>query len=263
MPEITANRDIEWFELTDSRDLLYQMMTNIVVAEPVQGPEGIVDPSTIVETFSQGTANSPDTVFLTPDEGDVVMGSAFADVIVHPQVDTTAITIIGGAGEDTITAGLNDTIITNDDTEADIINIDTFPGFANNYDAVPVIHAGPEDVIDIDPFNSIVISYEIDRGGGVTDYFHHIVYTQGFDVTPDQVMGPGGSISLESFYNSACMHLLAVVPAGSVNLSDPANPVDTSVAPPQFQGAELGLYSAVLQGETVTFSTVFQPVSVA
>ena len=59
------------------------------------------------------------------------------------------------------------------------------------------------------------------------------------------------------------MHLLAVVPAGSVDLSDPANPVDTRVAPPQFQGAELGLYSAVLQGETVTFSTVFQPVSVA
>ena len=264
MPEITANRDIEWFELTDSRDLLYQMMTNIVVAEPVEGPEGIVDPRTIVETFSQGTANSPDTVFLTPDEGDVVMGSAFADVIVHPQVDTTAITIIGGAGEDTITAGLNDTIITNDDTEADIINIDTFPGFANNYDAVPVIHAGPEDVIDIDPFNSIVISYEIDRGGGVTDYFHHIVYTaMGFDVTPDQVMGPGGSMSLAGYYNSACMHLLAVVPAGSVDLSDPANPVDTRVAPPQFQGAELGFYSAVLQGETVTFSTVFQPVSIA
>lgn len=262
MPEITANRDIEWFELTDDRELLYQMITNSVVAEQVEGPEGIVDPRTIVESFSQGTDNAPDTVFLTPDEGDVVMGSEFADVIVHPQVDTTAITIIGGAGEDTITAGLNDTIITNDDTDADLINIDTFPGFAQRYDEVPVIRAGPEDVIDIDPINSIVISYEIDRGAGVTDYVHHIIYTLGFDVTPDQVMGPGGSLSLAQYYNAACMHLLAVVPGGSVDLSDPANPIDTRVAPPQFQGAGLGMYSAVLQGETVTPSTVFQPVPV-
>ena len=261
MPEITANRDIEWFELTAGRDLLFQMITNGVAAERVEGPAGIVDPRTIVETFSQGTENAPDTVFLTPDEGDVVMGSEFADVIVHPQVDTTAITIIGGAGEDTITAGLNDTIITNDDTDADIVNIDTFPGFAQRYDEVPVIHAGPEDVIDIDPIDSIVISYEIDRGAGVTDYFHHIVYTQGFDVTPDQVMGPGGSISLAEYYNGACMHLLAVVPGGSVDLSDPENPIDTRVAPPQFQGARLGMYSAVLQGDTVTYSTVFQPVT--
>ena len=78
------------------------------------------------------------------------MGSAFVDVILHPLGDPTAVTIIGGAGEDKIFAGLNDTIVTNDDTDADIIYVDTPASFAQIYDEVPVIQAGPEDVIEIE-----------------------------------------------------------------------------------------------------------------
>lgn len=269
LPEITANRDIAWFELTNNEELLGLMFNNVVASAQVAGPEAFFDFRTVVETYafqtaagtpSGGAENWEDRVFLSPNDGEVIMGSAFADVILHPPGDTTAVTISGGAGEDKIFAGLNDTIITDDDSDRDIIYVDTPASFAQIYDEVPVIQAGPEDVIEIDPADSLVIGYAIDRGAGVTDYLYHIVNAPDGFAAPNTVLGAGDSpVSLEDFYLAAGIQLMAVGHLGSLDQSDPTSPVDTRMAPPQFSGAALGFQLAQLTGDTITADTVFTP----
>lgn len=271
LPEITANRDIAWFELTDNEELLGLMFGNVVASEPVTGPEAFFDFQTTVETYafqtaagtpSGGEENWEERVFLSPNDGDMIMGSEFADVILHPPGDPTAVTIIGGAGEDKIFAGLNDTVITDDDSDRDIIYVDTPASFAQIYDEVPVIQAGSEDVIEIEPSGSLVIGYAIDRGAGVTDYLYHIVHAPDGFAAPNTVLGAGDSpVSLEAYYLAAGIQLMAVGDLGSLDQSDPTNPVDTRIAPPAFDGPSLGFQLAQLTGDTITAATVFTTTS--
>ena len=267
LPEIMANRDIAWFELTNNEELLGLMFGNVVASAQVTGPEAYFDFQTTVETYafqtvagtpSGGEENWEERAFLSPNGGDVIMGSAFADVILHPPGDPTAVTIIGGAGEDKITAGLNDTVITDDDSDRDIIYVDTPASFAQIYDEVPVIQAGPEDVIEIEPSGSLVIGHAIDRGAGVTDYLYHIVHAPDGFAAPNTVLGAGDStVSLKAYYLAAGIQLMAVGDLGSLDQSDPTNPVDTRIAPPAFDGPSLGFQLAQLTGDTITAATVF------
>ncbi len=266
LPEITSNRPIEYYEVDNNAPLDYELANSDGdYLTPLGGPGDLAfDFVTTIESYGASPFDAEFFDSVRTADGDVITGTGLQDFIFSPPGDPTAITIIGGAGEDTITAGLNDTIITDDDTDIDVINIDLPASFGQIYDEVPVIQAGPEDVIEIDPTNSLVIGYTIDRGAGVTDYLYHIVHAPDGFAAPAEVLGAADSpLSLEDFYRAAGVQLMAMGHMGSLDQSDPSNPIDTRVAQPQFQGARLGMYSAVLQGETVTFSTVFQPVPAA
>jgi hypothetical protein len=260
LPDITANRDIEYYEAGLDRPLAEALPSSAGPdLKPLDGPEDLAFSfSTTLESYVEGGGEDQSLASFHPNDGDVITGTDLWDFITSPPGDPTAITIIGGIGEDTIVAGLNDTIITDDDSDGDIIRIDTPASFAQIYDDVPVIHAGPEDVIEVEPADSLVISYAIDRGAGVTDYLYHIVHAPDGFAAPNRVLGAGDSpVSLEDFYLAAGIQLLAVGHLGSLDQSDPANPVDTRIAPPAFDGPLPGFQLAQLTGDTISAETIF------
>ena len=96
----------------------------------------------------------------------------------------------------------------------------------------------------------------------MTDYLYHIVHAPDGFAAPNTVLGAGDSpVSLEAYYLAAGIQLMAVGDLGSLDQSDPTNPVDTRIAPPAFDGPSLGFQLAQLTGDTITAATVFTTTS--
>lgn len=259
LPEITANHEIEWFELSGQEDLLALMSVNAVEMEQAAGPEDLMfDFRTSVESFPHGAWSNGDVRSYTPENGDMIAGSDFDDVIDNPPGDPTAVTIMGGAGQDKISAGLNDTIITDDDSDADTIYVYLPASFAQIYDEAPVIRAGHEDVIEITAPDSVVITYAEDQGNGVIAYFYHIVSAPGgFELPSEALEAYDASLTLQAYYHAIGAQLLARGSLGSLDQSDSGNVIDTRISAPQFNGVDHGFLAATLSGGTVTASTAF------
>lgn len=261
LPEITANQDIEWFELSGQDDLLSVMSVNGLEMVPAEAQENLMfDFRISVESYREGPWTNGDVTRYSAENGDVIAGTDFDDVIDNPPGDPTAVTIMGGAGEDKISAGLNDTIITNDDTDTDTIRIDSPASFARIYDEVPVIEAGPEDVIEIEASDSLVITFAQDDGNGVTTYFYHVISALGGFELPSEVLEANDApLTLQDYYDIIGAQLLARGSLGSIDDSDSGNPIDTRVEAPRFEGVDLGFFTGALSGGTVTASTSFTP----
>lgn len=263
LPEISANQEIEWFELSGQEDLLTSMSVNAVNMEQAAGPDDLIfDFLTSVESYPQGPESNGDVSRYTPQNGDVIAGSEFDDVIDNPPGDPTAVTIMGGAGEDKISAGLNDTIITNDDSDVDAISVLLPASFAQIHDEAPVIQSGPEDIIEIAAPDSLVITYAKDQGNGIIDYVYHIVSVPGgFELPSDALEANDAPLSLQAYYHVIGAQLLAWGSLGSLDQSDSNNTIDTRVPAPQFEGVDRGYLAATLSGDMVTTSTVFTAVT--
>lgn len=254
LPEIAANREIAAYSAPDdSEGAARHPLENL---RAVGGPEALA--------FWQGVVIRDPFDWIDPGEavqpqdGDVISGTGDDEDILNVPGDLTAVTILGGAGEDTISAGLNDTIITSDDTETDVITVDIPASLAQIHAEAPILQTGPEDIVEIEPQDSLVVTYAMARGDGVTDHFYHVVHAPDGFAPPATVLAPGDApLTLEEFYRAAGVQLMAVGHLGSVDESDPANILDTRTAPPQFEGSGLGFLVADLQGDAVGFGTVF------
>lgn len=263
LPDITANQEIEWYELSGQEDLLALMSVNAVEMEQALGPEDLTfDFQTSVESYPQGPWSNGNISNYTPEDNDVISGTEFDDVIDNPPGDPTAVTILGGAGEDKISAGLNDTIITDDDSDADTAYVYSPASFAQVYNEAPVIQAGPEDIIEIEAPDSLVITYAEDQGGGVFAYFYHVVsIPNGFELPSEALEADDAPLTLQAFYDAIGAELLARGSLGGLDQSDSNNVVDTRISAPKFNGVDHGFLAATLSGGTVTASTEFTSVT--
>jgi len=180
-------------------------------------------------------------------DGEIIDGTEFSYLIASPYGDPTAVTVEAGAGEDTVFAGLNDTIITNDDTDADEIRIAEPVSFGKIFDEVPVLRAGAEDTVVVSGENNFAIRYEVDLGGGVTEVFYHVVTADAAPGVPSQILDQSGGRTIEEFYDEAGFQILATGSLGSFTTdANGAVTADNTVAAPQFDGLDQGLFAAKL-----------------
>lgn len=170
-------------------------------------------------------------------DGDVVFGTDANDDIDSPPGDPTAVTILAGAGNDILRVGLNDTVVTNDDQDEDIIQVGEPESYAEVYEAAPVLRAGPEDIVQVDGDGNFVIRFEQDLGNGDTAVFYHVLTTDAALVSPASSLGDGDALSLKEFYALSGWQLLAVGSLGSVT-SDGATTFDNTIPAPSFDGLD-------------------------
>jgi len=209
-----------------------------------------------------GSDAPPSSISIDPQDGDTIDGGELSYLILNTPGDPTAITIEGGAGEDTIFGGLNDTIITDDDEEADTIEIGVLPSFAEVFDAAPVIEAGSEDTVVVEGTNNFAIRFEVDLGNGETEVFYHLVTAPDGLVSPAPMLSDQSEpLSIQQFYAEMGWELMATGSLGSYAEAPGGGLIDNTLAPPQFEGIDQGFFSVALPvGALVSDSSAeFEP----
>jgi len=234
MPEVLSNLPIEYYgsqyEAAGEREV-------VDFDQPVEmrlATEGLTEDEVLNQA---GLGREVD-----PQDGDIIDGTDFPYLILNPPGDPTAVTIQAGAGEDTITAGLNDTIVTNDDTDTDTILIGKPLSFADIYSEVPILEAGAEDIVEVDGDGNFVIRFEQDAGNGVTDVFYHVLTSDAALVPPPSSVEAGEALSLKDFYARSGWQLLAVGGLGNVTI-DGAATSDNTIPPPSFSGLDTAFFN--------------------
>jgi hypothetical protein len=194
-----------------------------------------------------GSDAPPSSISIDPQDGDTIDGGELSYLILNTPGDPTAVTIEGGAGEDTITGGLNDTIITDDDTDADTIEIGVLPSFAESFDAAPVIEAGSEDTVVVDGTNNFAIRFEVDQANGETEVFYHLVNAPDGLASPAPMLSDQSEpLSIQQFYAEMGWELMATGNLGSYSEAPGGAVIDNTLAPPQFEGIDQGFFSVAL-----------------
>jgi len=240
LPEITSNLDIAFFKVDSAVNSRHYFDGGFDLVE-VEDQQAFDHKFYVSVDSDEPFAEDSETEIFVAD-GDVINGTAFNDDIDSPPGDPTAITIFGGGGTDHITAGLNDTIITNDDTEEDLIQVGEPASYAQIYDEVPVLQAGPEDIVEVDGDGNFVVRFEQDAGNGVTDVFYHVLTSDAALVPPASSVESGEALSLKDFYARSGWQLLAVGGLGNIT-TDGATTSDNTIPPPSFSGLDTAFFN--------------------
>jgi len=237
LPEITSNLETEVFllETTGTTTLSPGAATPFL---PLTGVDQAMNFFVSIDTNS-GLSGSEVEV----ENGDTVTGTSSNDEISSPPGDPTSVTIEGGDGQDTIRGGLNDTIVTDDDDEADTILIGAPSSFGQVFDGVPILKAGSEDTVVAEGDGNFVLRFEQDAGNGVTNVFYHVMSSDTALVPPASSLDTNEALTLEEFYARSGWELLAVGSLGSVTTANGVTDTDNLLAPPRFDGLAADFFS--------------------